>query len=30
VFMARNSTSPLDQFRLPIERTVMMGSRVTF
>jgi KUP system potassium uptake protein len=30
VFMARNSTSPLDQFRLPIERTVIMGSRVTF
>jgi KUP system potassium uptake protein len=29
-FMARNSTSPLDQFRLPIERTVMMGYRVTF
>ena len=30
VFMARNSTSPLEQFRLPIERTVMMGSQVTF
>jgi K+ transporter len=30
VLMARNSSSPLEQFRLPIERTVMMGSQVAF
>jgi KUP system potassium uptake protein len=30
VLMARNSTSPLEQFRLPIDRTVMMGSQVRF
>jgi KUP system potassium uptake protein len=30
VFMARNSSSPLEQFRLPVERTVMMGSQVNF
>ncbi|HLJ03534.1 MAG TPA: KUP/HAK/KT family potassium transporter [Solirubrobacteraceae bacterium] len=29
VAMARNSTSPIDQFRLPTERTVMMGSQVS-
>jgi KUP system potassium uptake protein len=30
VLMARNSSSPLEQFRLPIDRTVMMGSQVAF
>ena len=30
VLMARNSSSPLEQFRLPRERTVMMGLQVTF
>ena len=30
VLMARNATSPLEQFKLPRERTVMMGSQVTF
>jgi KUP system potassium uptake protein len=30
VLMARNSASPLEQFHLPIDRTVMMGSQVTF
>ena len=29
VMMARNSTSPIDQFGLPTERTVMMGSQVS-
>jgi KUP system potassium uptake protein len=28
VAMARNSTSPIDEFGLPTERTVMMGSQV--
>jgi KUP system potassium uptake protein len=28
VFMARNATSPLEQFALPAERTVIMGSQV--
>jgi KUP system potassium uptake protein len=30
VFMARNSSSPLEQFQLPPERTVMMGTQVMF
>jgi KUP system potassium uptake protein len=30
VLMARNSTSPVEQFRLPIDRTVMMGRQVVF
>ena len=30
VLLARNSTSPLEQFKLPIDRTVMMGRQVTF
>ena len=29
VLMARNSSSPLEQFKLPRERTVMMGLQVT-
>jgi KUP system potassium uptake protein len=29
VMMARNSTSPIDEFGLPTERTVMMGSQVS-
>ena len=29
VMMARNSTSPIDQFGLPTDRTVMMGSQVS-
>ena len=28
VAMARNAATPMDQFRLPAERTVMMGSQV--
>jgi KUP system potassium uptake protein len=28
VTMARNADSPIDQFRLPPERTVLMGSQV--
>ncbi len=28
VLMARNAASPIDAFRLPIERTVMVGSQV--
>ena len=30
VLMARNASGPLEQFKLPLERTVMMGSQVTF
>jgi KUP system potassium uptake protein len=30
VFMARNSSSPLEQFHLPVDRTVLMGSQVEF
>jgi KUP system potassium uptake protein len=30
VFMARNASSPLEQFALPEERTVIMGSQVNF
>ena len=30
VFMARNSTSPMEQFRLPVDRTVMLGSQIEF
>ena len=30
VAMARNANSPIDHFQLPIERTVMTGSQVTF
>jgi KUP system potassium uptake protein len=30
VFMARNSTSPMEQFRLPVARTVMLGSQIEF
>jgi KUP system potassium uptake protein len=29
IAMARNATTPITHFRLPIERTVMMGSQVT-
>jgi KUP system potassium uptake protein len=28
IAMARNAASPIEQFRLPPERTVMMGSQV--
>jgi KUP system potassium uptake protein len=30
VFMARNSSSPLEQFHLPVDRTVLLGSQVEF
>jgi len=30
VAMARNANSPIDHFQLPIDRTVMTGSQVTF
>ena len=30
VLMARNSSSPLEQFHLPVDRTVLMGSQVEF
>ncbi len=30
VFMARNASSPLEDFSLPEERTVIMGSQVKF
>jgi K+ transporter len=28
VLMARNAASPIDAFRLPSDRTVMVGSQV--
>jgi KUP system potassium uptake protein len=28
IVMTRNATSPIDHFRLPGERTVIMGSQV--
>jgi KUP system potassium uptake protein len=28
IAMARNAASPIDHFRLPSERTVMMGSQI--
>jgi KUP system potassium uptake protein len=30
VTMARNANSPIDHFQLPIDRTIMTGSQVTF
>lgn len=30
ILMARNAASPIDAFRLPIERTVMVGAQVAF
>jgi K+ transporter len=30
VFMVRNSSSPVEDFALPEERTVIMGSQVEF
>jgi KUP system potassium uptake protein len=29
IIMARNSGSPIEQFRLPIERTILSGSQIT-
>jgi KUP system potassium uptake protein len=29
IAMARNAASPIDAFRLPTDRTVMMGGQIT-